>query len=168
MASTATPPKEQLKDILPIVVALPPNFDAIKLVLPHANHTHTYCYDGTIYNPSGKKLSLDIQYHEYIHSLQQEERGVEAWWQHYLTEPSFRLEQEIDAYGSQYAYAKKNLIEADEDTRIRTRGKSHIGGGVNNILTQLLFSMATALSGKEYGSLLSFSAAEAAIKRYGR
>ncbi len=170
MASTATDPKQEVTDILEIVTAFPPNFDSIQVVLPHASRDHVFCYDGKIYNPSGKKLPIDIQYHEYIHSLQHEEfeGGCTAWWVKYLMDPDFRLDQELEAYGKQFAFAKRNLIETDEDVRVRTQNKSHLGGGVNNILKHLLFDMAIALSGKEYGSLLSYGRAESAIKRYGR
>lgn len=180
MASTATPPKQEVQDLMEIVVAMPPNFELIQVALPHASHLHTYCYCGKIYNPSGKKLPIDIQYHEHIHMQQQEDFGdSDGWWNKYLMDADFRLEQELQAYGHQYAFAKNHLIEADEDIRTKTLMESmaygndkkrlkHLGGGVNNILRELLFSMASALSGEAYGSLLSFSAAETAIKRYAK
>ncbi len=173
MASTANAPKKEVQDILEIVVAFPPNYEIIQVVLPHAGREHTYIYGGKIYNPSGKKLPLDIQYHEYIHSLQHEEYpgGCDAWWTKYLMDPDFRIDQEIQAYGEQYHYAKRHLVETDEDIRAHARRygeKKHLGGGVNNILREILNSMAMALAGPEYGNLISYGAAEAAIKRYGK
>lgn len=174
MASTATPQKES---ILEIVVALPPNFELIQAALPNASREHTYCYGDKIYNPSGKDVPIDVQYHEYIHSQQQaaHDAGVNGWWTEYLIDPNFRLQQEVEAYGHQYAYAKEKLIAADEETRAKGRrdvalgigGNKHLGGGVNNILKDILYSMASALSGPEYGSLISYGAAESAIKKYG-
>lgn len=170
MSSTDTQPAKEY--ILETVIGFPPNFDLIQAALPQASRDHTYCYGDKIYNPSGKKLPIDIQYHEYIHSQQQAlydvAGGPDLWWNQYLMMPGFRLQQELEAYGEQYKFAKEHLVKADEEARANTKGEGHLGGGVNKILKQILFSMAHALSGPEYGSLLSFSAAESAIKKYGK
>ncbi len=165
MVST-DPHTEKEQDLMPIVVDFPPNFQVIKNALPLAGKAHTYSYGGTIYNPSGAHLSIDRQYHEFIHMEQQKECGDgDQWWNRYLVDESFRLDQEIEAYGKQYAFVRDALIAEDE--KARSEGK-RLGGGVNNTLKMIIGNMAQALSGPEYGNLLSFGAAESAIKKYGK
>ena len=64
-----------------------------------------FCYGDIIYNPSKKELNKDIIHHEEIHSKQQ---GTDPnnWYHNYLTNPNFRLEQELQAYASQLNFAK--------------------------------------------------------------
>lgn len=161
----ASPEKEEVKDLMKIVVGYPPNFELIKASLPDADGTHTYCYGDTIYNPSGKRLTYDIQYHEFIHMQRQEEMGKDVWWYTWLTDHRFRLAEEIKAYGEQYLYAKGKIIEADELAR---KEDKHLGGGANNILRLFKESIARALSCSAYGNLLSYSEAESIIRNYGK
>lgn len=153
---------------MPIVHEFPPNFELIKGMLPLAGSDHTYCYAGKIYNPSGVELPIDREYHEFIHARQQSAYGdVDLWWSKYLSDAQFRLDQEIEAYGEQYKLAKQSIQdEADRLAMLST--PKRIGGGVNAILQMAKESMARALSGPEYGSLISYSEAESAIRRYGK
>lgn len=143
--------EEKYEPLLPIVKDFPPNFEIISLAMPKAGRDHTYSYGGKIYNPSGKELPVEIQYHELIHWEQQQEMGgSDAWWNEYCINPDFRLDQEMEAYCRQYRYMRE-----------RTEAP-------NSFWKWMRESMALALSGEEYGSLISYGAAEAAIKRYGK
>lgn len=126
----------------------PPNFELIKAVLPYANEKHVYCYGDTLYVPDGHELTPDIVFHESIH-VRQQGSDPDAWWNAYLTDTKFRLDQEIAAYGEQWQWVKE-----------------HITG--NSFRKWLLEKMAFALSGKEYGNMLNYQDAEAAIRNYGR
>lgn len=137
------------KDLMKIVAGYPPNFELIKAALPMAADIHTYCYGDTIYNPSGATLTIDRQFHEFIHSQRQLEVGVDAWWYSYLTDRRFRLDEEIKAYGEQYAYARR--FTAPEKFFKWLRG-----------------NMSEALSGEAYGSLIDYARAESAIRNYGK
>lgn len=150
-----------------IIIDWPPNFDLIALALPEAAREHIYCYGDTIFNPSGKHIPIDQQFHEFIHMKQQLEIEGDAdlWWNKYLTDAQFRLEQETVAYGEQYLYAKGKILAADATAS--AEGKK-LGGGKNNLLKWIRENMAQALSGETYGSLISFARAEAAIRNYGK
>lgn len=88
------------------VTANPPNIDLIKIALPITKE-NIYCYGDTVYNPSGNEIEKDIYYHEAIHSIQQDKKP-EAWWNRYLTDKHFRLDQELEAYAHQYNFIKKH------------------------------------------------------------
>lgn len=61
-----------------------------------------FAYDGKIY--ARRMLPDDVIAHEMVHLRQQKEIGVENWWKKYFVDPKFRLEQEVEAYRSQYSY----------------------------------------------------------------
>lgn len=87
---------------------LPPNYADIVRAIPEiAEHKPIFCFGDTVYNVEGE-LRKDLDIHEEIHSKQQ---GVYPgiWWYQYLTDKEFRLKQEIEAYGAQYAFISKAL-----------------------------------------------------------
>lgn len=53
------------------------------------------------------ELSTDLIVHERVHVIQQKEIGVEAWWDRYLADVKFRLQQEVEAYREQIKFIKK-------------------------------------------------------------
>lgn len=126
----------------------PPNYKTILEYLPDADNGHTiFCYGDTLYNPNGREISADLDAHEEVHSAQQGD-NPDLWWQQYLTSPAFRLAQEIEGYGAQFALLK-----------------DHAHGKLRE---WLLDSMATALSGLTYGKLISFGEARSKIRNYSR
>lgn len=131
---------------------LPPNYTEIVKSLGTPPDHAIYCYGDTIYNPSGKEITPDFEIHEEVHSKQQG-TAPEVWWEQYLSNPQFRLAQEIEAYGEQYKFACKLIDE--------------MRGG-NRMKKWMLTSMAKALSGKEYGGIIDYNKAETAIRKYGR
>ena len=131
------------------------------MVLQPEEHA-IFCYGDTIYNPSGRDITTDVEFHESIHTRQQG-TDPDAWWSAYLTDPDFRLSQEIEAYGEQYQYGKKR-IEALDDL-LRKEGKK-MEVGKTKLLRWSLESMATALAGQSYGNLLSFNQALSKIRNY--
>jgi len=85
-----------------IVRGFPPNIDAIRARL-NPGPRAVYAYGDTIYSPSGTNLPPDLVRHEETHFAQQQRiGGPDAWWEKYLSDPAFRLEQEIEAYRAQY------------------------------------------------------------------
>lgn len=130
-----------------IVETYPPNYDLIVSALGDTGRA-IFCYGDTLYNPTKRPISPDIEFHEEIHSRQQGDHP-DAWYAQYLTDGAFRLAQEIEAYGEQYLFAKQHVKET-------------------KLIRWALESMALALSGKEYGSLISYGAAESKIRNYGK
>lgn len=119
-----------------IVIAKPPNYEEILKVLPAAASPGViFTYGDTIYNPGGGHIADHIMQHEQVHSVQQSEIGIEAWWQQYLSDQKFRLEQEIEAYQHQWK-------------TIQTAANRH-GRRV------WLCKIADDLSGAVYGNLIS-------------
>lgn len=84
----------------------PPNFQEINAIFPYKDG-YVYAYGDTIFNPSGREVPLDIQFHEKIHSLQQG-NDPSLWWKRYLKDTEFRESQEIEAYAGQYQLIKKH------------------------------------------------------------
>src|SRR4051794_40352326 len=107
----------------------PPNIELIRAVLPVPPDA-TFCYGDTIYNPSGKELPQDIQLHESIHSKQQGD-DPETWWNRYLIDIDFRRDQEIEAYGEQFAFAKHHIEHAAEDAQME---RKVLAAGKNNLI----------------------------------
>ncbi len=128
-----------------IVKDWPPNIDTIRLFLK-PNKGAVFCYGDTIYNPSGKELTADVIYHEEVHSKQQGD-NPEAWYTEYLRNPAFRLREELEAYGQQWLFVKEKV----KDAKLREWIKEN---------------MALALSGEEYGTLISYGQAESKIRNY--
>lgn len=148
---------------LPIREELPPNYELIRMVLSPKPGA-IFSYGGIIYNPHKRDIAPDLHIHEAVHARQQGD-NPDAWWARYLQDPEFRLEQELEAYGEQYAFAKEH-IEAQAQ-KAAEEGKV-LAAGKTQLLRYALESMAFALSGEEYGNLISYSEAASKIRNWGR
>lgn len=132
---------------------LPPNFAAIQAVLPVTKASPmVYTYGDTIYNVV-KDLPHHLTAHEEVHMHQQQsmDMGPEGWWAHYLHDPEFRTQQEIEAYARQYVVAR-NIT-----------GVGHIRGA-SWALEDFMDQLASALSAPEYNSGLTFAQARSKIR----
>lgn len=124
------------------------NTDPPKWILEECNKKffvtkHTvFAYGDTIFNPGNNIISEDVIIHENIHSKQQKD-NPDSWWKLYLSDQSFRLSQEIEAYREQYKF----YCSLYKDKNIRFR---------------FLHIIAADLSGPLYGRLISYTEA---IKR---
>lgn len=84
----------------------PPNWDDVVSVFPFAARRGVmFAYDGRIYSPSGVTPSADLVAHERVHHKQQGDHS-ESWWKQYLSDPEFRLTQEVWAYRAQLMFAR--------------------------------------------------------------
>lgn len=126
----------------------PPIFDAIKAVMP-ITHDTIYAYGEALYVPSGKEVPQDILLHEEVHARQQ--TGIltspDLWWQRYLIDPAFRLEQELEAYAVQFFHVKRAYS--------------------NSAAKECLFELASNLS-TMYNLNISVSEAESLIRKRAR
>lgn len=88
-----------------IVVGPPPNhqiiLDTFKL---HGRRGILFCYGGTIYDPHGVGVHPSKVPHEKVHSERQRAAGVEAWWDRYLVDVTFRFDEELPAHVAEYAW----------------------------------------------------------------
>jgi hypothetical protein len=94
-----------------IVKALPPNFAAIKAAFNPPSDS-LYCYGKTIFNPGGDPISTSLIIHESVHSRRQGEK-VEEWWEKYIGDPRFRLDEEVLAHRAEYLFLRSRNKNAD-------------------------------------------------------
>jgi hypothetical protein len=85
-----------------VVNGMPPNFEAIQEAFPLAAETGVmFCFGDYIYAPGRTDVEDRFHAHERVHSIQQGE-NPSLWWERYLADPVFRLEQEIPAHKAEY------------------------------------------------------------------
>lgn len=118
----------------------PPNYNQIAQKFDiRGNPRVIFTYGDTLYVPNGAEIPPDLMAHEETHTVQQLKMGVAAWWDKYLVDDQFRLNQEVEAYRAQYKYAQENM---------NRHGRR-----------ALLNRIASDLSGVMYGNLCSFEQA---------
>lgn len=83
-------------------------------------------------------LPKDVDVHERIHLRQQgyTKAGAKKWYEKYLKDPTFRYEQELEAYREQYKYLSTTIKDRNE-------------------LARKAYALATTLSGEMYGALVN-------------
>lgn len=69
----------------------------------------TFAYYPDIHTKSPLFLTDDVIQHEYIHLQRQKVIGTEIWWEKYLADKEFRLEEELLAYRRQYNFLKGKM-----------------------------------------------------------
>lgn len=122
-----------------IVYDRPPLYDRITETFPLAKGRGALITFGdTIYIPGGPglKVTRELHAHEEIHHEQQGDSmdTILSWWERYLVDVDFRLEQELPAHRAEYcAYCKRH------------------GAGQQRFLR----NTAARLSGPYYGDLIS-------------
>ena len=128
-----------------ILITNPPNLEKILSagLSPDLRKT-VFTFGDTIYNPGGNLISQALLKHEETHSKQQGD-DPNGWWDKYLKDTHFRLNQEIEAYQIQYKELKKLVKD-------------------KNKLFTLLRLLAKDLSGEMYKNLLSLEEAQDKIK----
>ena len=118
-----------------ISVHYPPNYETICKHIPavRKNRNIVFTYGDTIYNPANNPLDAALLAHEQVHVDRQTD--PDAWWERYLTDVQFRLDEEVAAYRVQWQYAVANYGRADR--------------------RRLLQHITNDLSGAMYGKLIS-------------
>lgn len=132
-----------------IVDARPPNFDDIVAVLPAASRPGAiFSYGETVFAPGLRDLSPSLKAHEAVHGQRQgrTDDAIRAWWERYLRDPAFRLDEELPAHRAEY-----------RTYRNRTRDRNDVSAYLNII--------ADRLSGPLYGRLLTPRQARLEIAR---
>lgn len=126
----------------------PPNYQEIVNALGDVSKSNpVFCYGDTIYNPFKREITPDVEHHELIHSIQQSQfTSPDMWYMRYLSDPQFRLDQEIEAYGNQYVFGCRYVKN-------------------NKLRKAFLGELAGELSGEAYGNLLSYGEAESKIRQ---
>lgn len=126
-----------------IVIAYPPNYEEIKKAF-NPPKTVVFTYGDTIYNPNNGLIGTDLMIHEGTHEIQQS-LDPKKWWDRYLIDPQFRVDQEIEAYHNQYKYLKDMIKD-------------------RNQLFRHLHRLASDFSSPIYGGCISYQQAVERIK----
>lgn len=86
-----------------IIIAPPPRhqliLDTFKI---HGRRGVVFAYGNTIFNPDGVSVHPAIVAHESIHGERQA-GDPDYWWGKYLTDPEFRLDEEVHGHRAEYA-----------------------------------------------------------------
>lgn len=111
-----------------IVVAQPPNFEKILPVFPMASNVGViFTYGDTIYNPSDVEIPRELMAHESVHS-QRHGDDPAGWWERYLADPIFRLEEEMLAHRAEYRAFKSWTKDRNQVAAALTRIAARISG----------------------------------------
>ena len=86
------------------VYGVPPNFKAINDKFSVRGKPVLFCYGDKIYNPMKIVIPPELIAHEEVHSKSQLQMGVKLWWDLYIKDKLFRLEEEIEAHRAEYQY----------------------------------------------------------------
>lgn len=125
----------------------PPNYAQMEAVFGDLKkHNPVFAYAPYIYNPFDRKMTPDVIYHEKIH-IDRQGTLPEIWYNYYIADREFRLNEEVIAYAEQFEFAKKHGV----------KGK---------MLDWLKEKLALELSGGGYGYLCSYGEAESKIRNY--
>ena len=128
---------EEIKDY-------PFNYNEIKAVFDLEGKSPVFTYGDKLYNPTGLTIPDHLLIHEAVHEKQQV--NPKEWWERYLIDKDFRLEQELEAYRAQYQFIKKNVKD-------------------RNIVARFLFTIAADLSSGMYKLNISQTEAMKLIKQ---
>lgn len=74
----------------------------------------------------GGNLPEDLIVHESVHLLQQEKMGVDKWWDRYILDRTFRVQEETAAYIAQARFIRTNVIGRN----VRRAMLKHIQGSM--------------------------------------
>lgn len=113
------------REMLEVVDARPPNFDAIKAVLPDADKPGVmFAYGGKVYYPGArsKVLTRELDAHERVHvERQAAETEPGSWWAQYLTDAEFRFNEELLAHQAEYRmFCKRHANPVKQWQYLRT------------------------------------------------
>lgn len=96
-----------------VLYKFPPNYEDICKHIPAVRQQPSivFTYAPHIYSPRGVELPPDLVVHENVHIKRQ--TNPAEWWDKYLTDPAFRLAEEVEAYKAQWAWMLENYNRKD-------------------------------------------------------
>lgn len=129
-----------------LVFANPPLIDEIDAKFHVKGKAIFYAWGDTIYSPGGITPSAEIKAHEGVHGQRQtnDDAKIIEWWNRYLTDVEFRLDEEIKASRAEYGC----FCNRTKDRNARSQFLHHVAGKVASPL---------------YGSMITSTAARILI-----
>ncbi len=123
-----------------VVKGYPPNIGEIRARFGEkAIEDAVLTYGTQIYSPGTLSLPGHLMRHERVHSRQQGANPA-LWWERYLKDAEFRMEQELEAYREQYDF----FSDVQKD---------------RNIVAKFLHKLCLDLSGPMYGRCIDYRTA---------
>lgn len=110
----------ELKEPIPHKISFtkPPVYEAVRKAwgLDWETRGVVMVYGDTIHQSFPEKMDPDLYVHELVHVRQHTAYpgGAEAWWKRYMEDKTFRIDQELEAYRTQYKWCQENV---DRNTR---------------------------------------------------
>lgn len=110
-----------------------------------------FAFGKIIFNPYHIEITGDLLIHEQTHAKQQnyDPAVAKVWWDRYLIDPKFRVEQETEAYAAQYKFLCKSVPDRNKQAK-------------------MLWRIAEILSGDLYGRAIGHTEAMAKIRAYSK
>ena len=130
--------------MMKIVKDYPPNYKVLREAFKLSGQ-EIFTYGDTVFNPTGLPLSRELRAHEQVHIMQQETGGVERWWERYVADPEFRLDQELEAHRIEF----QTFCMTNKDRNARNA---------------FLVRIATRLASPMYGNVIDIREAMRRIK----
>lgn len=134
-------PLVELKDIMEA-----PNLQEMKDVFGVSEKDVIIAYGDTIYTPDCG-LSRDLIVHELVHCKRQglNKDSAKRWYELYMRDVNFRLNEEVLAYKAQYEYCCRVYKDKNRQTKI-------------------LVALAGQLASSQYGNIITLQEAMEKIK----
>lgn len=112
-----------------IIIAEPPNIEAIDRAFHTRGRAIVYAWGEKIYNPTGVVIEPQILAHEAVHGYRQLQRAVQdddesilVWWDRYINEAPFRLQEEVLAHRAEFVA----LAARTSDRNAKNRYMLHV------------------------------------------
>jgi len=118
----------------------PPIYDLVTKSFGSMDKYIVYTYGDTIYSPHGIVPSDNVIVHETVHSRQQD-KDPQSWWERYVEDKTFRLEQELEAYRAQYQFYKTTNKDRNDRARFRMKIAGHLSGSMYGSMITLKKAM---------------------------
>lgn len=134
----------------------PPNIDQIDAAFGIRGQRVLFAYGDRIYNPTRFAVPPQLIAHEMVHGRRQGLRAsdIERWWERYIADAGFRLEEELPAHIAEFEKACE--VEAPRWHSQR------------NMRRMMAAVTARRLAAPLYGNLISIDDAKKAILEGGR
>lgn len=115
----------------------PPNIQAIDNKFHVKDKANIlYAYSPAIYNPDSLTIPTHLIVHETVHLTRQWDKGVEKWWDLYISNPVFRLDEELYAHRAEWSsYVQLNKDKNQQVRYLHFMCQRLAGSLYDNLLT---------------------------------
>lgn len=142
-----------------IIKAYPPNFVQIRTAFPQVvgRQGILYAWGDRVYNPSGVNVPWWLHEHEETHGKRQlegfgsdllsEDTMIHSWWNTYIEEPDFRLQEEIPAHQAEWRVFKSIRLNHKDQKTYLLRMAERLSGPLYNNMISLENALAEITNG---------------------